>query len=87
MRQLTERQSHIQHKKRHLEGGINVLQKPMPKQVKVGGIIPAYEDARNQVADSAAERQIIAAPPLSVFTFRSLTTRGKPALNWKWKQS
>ena len=60
----------MQHKKRHLKVGINVLQKPMPKQVKVGGIIPAYEDARNQVAGSAAERKIFAAPPLAIFTFR-----------------
>lgn len=38
------------------------------------------EGARNQAADSAAERQKFATPPLPVFTFRSLTTRGKPAL-------
>ena len=57
-----------------------MLQKPMPKQVKVGGIIPTYEDARNQVADSAAERQILPPIRFTVFVFRSLTTRGKPAL-------
>lgn len=57
-----------------------MLQKPMPKQDKGGGINPR-RGASVKVADSTAERQIFAAPPLAVFSFRSLNTRGNPALD------
>lgn len=57
-----------------------MLQKPMPKQDKGGGINPR-RGASVKVADSTAERQIFAAPPLAVFAYRSFITRGKPALD------
>ena len=48
------------------QGGTKLPQKPMPKQDKGGGIIPAAEGARVVLANSAAGRQF-AAPLLALF--------------------